>query len=182
MFDDWRKAWREAVENFEREVRGDGDPATDVGMRRQLSAARGALAQLDSEIARAVADAAEQRAAEQVCVRRQSLAAGIADEETARIAGEYAARHAARAAVLERKAEVLRDERELLQHDLDGMELEIGARAAQVDGTDRSAGSFTLEDEEEDAELARRNREMDRVRREREADERLEELKRRMRT
>ena len=186
MFADWKHAWREAVENFERELRSSDDGA-DHGsaMRRELSAARGALARLDADIERAVAEATTERDAEQVCIRRQTLAQDINDDETVKIAGEYAVRHAERASIYERKADVLRDERALLMRDIESMEAEVAARAE--DGTlsiedelDDMLSRPGLDPQEDRDALDRQARELARERRERAANEKLEELKRRM--
>ena len=201
MFEDWKQAWRDAVENFEREVRSDSPgSATTRIMRSQVASARGALARLDLEIDRARAEADAERDAEQVCIRRQGLAAGIDDQETARIAGEYAVRHAERAAIYERKTSVLQEERALLLRDLESMETEMASHAA-----DHPAGSFPgsdamsddddldgmrgpdagLDDYDDAEERKRQEYEIARLRREkrdRAAEERLEELKRRMRS
>ena len=184
MFEDWKQAWREAVENFEREVRDGGDAPTAGGtrsMRSQIASARGALQRLDLEIERARQEAENERREEQVCIRRQSLADGIADAETSRIAGEYAARHAERAAIYERKTAVLQEERALLLRDLEFMEREI---ELQPDDADMLAGGSTagLRMDDEDEEHARREHELARMRRERAASEKLEELKRKMRS
>jgi hypothetical protein len=193
MFDDWKSAWREAVENFERELRADAagdDPGR--GMRRQLAAARTALARLQTEIDRAAAEAASEREAEQVCMRRQTLALDISDDETVRIAGEYAARHAERAALYERKTDVLRDEHALLARDLEIMEKEFAARVpADTDSDDDAVGAGTggsgrrtrrapVEPGEAE-EMSRQDLELARLRRERAASEKLEELKKKMR-
>jgi hypothetical protein len=186
MFEDWKQAWRDAVENFEREVRTDspGTAGTRV-MRSQIASARGALARLDLEIDRARAEADSERESEQVCIRRQGLAAGIDDEETARIAGEYAARHAERAAIYERKTAVLQDERALLLRDLESMETEMASHAPE-DAAGILTGDDDVDDGYDDAEERKRQEyEIARLRREkrdRAADERLEELKRRMRS
>ena len=192
MFEDWKQAWRDAVENFEREVRADspGTGTTRI-MRSQIATARGALSRLELEIERAQAEAVTERDAEQVCIRRQSLAAGIDDQETVRIAGEYATRHAERASIYERKTGVLQEERTLLLQDLESMEHEmethLGEDAARgsfpgMDGADPVSGLDDLDDAEE---RARQEFEISRLRREqkdRAAEERLEELKRRMRS
>jgi hypothetical protein len=179
MFDDWKSAWREAVDNFERELHADDDVDQGRGMRRQLAAARAALKRLGTEIERAAVEAAAERDAEQVCLRRQTLALDISDDETARIAGEYAARHAERAHVYERKTEVLRDEHALLQRDYDAMEVEMAAHSPGTEPTD--AAYTSMLDEEDPAETSRQDLELARLRRERAANEKLEELKRKMR-
>src|SRR5690606_4121595 len=120
MFDDWKQAWRQAVENFQREIAG-GAPPRVRAMERELTSAGGALAKLDDEIRRTKRELEKERHEEQVCRRREALARNVGDEETVRIAVEYAARHAERAAVLERKIAVLDDERTLLARDVEVM-------------------------------------------------------------
>lgn len=176
MFDSWMNGWREAVDNFDRELHADegGDHAR--GMRRQLNAARTAVARIKAEIQQAAASADSERDAEQVCVRRQSMAQGIDDEETARIAGDYAIRHAERAALYDRKTDVLRDELALMARDLEIMETDFASHVTA------SAGAHGAEEEEDKDDQVRQDMELARLRRERLANEKLEELKRRMRT
>jgi hypothetical protein len=181
MFDDWKHAWRQAVENFRREMAelegGDASPAVRA-MRRDLASARGALSKLEEEIARTRADAAEEREQEAVCRRRETLAQNIGDTETARLAAEYGVRHAERAVILERKADVLTEERGLLQRDLEAMDAVVAQHPA---------GGSTIEDRQRPEVLEERARadrdfaELDREQRERAAEQRLEELKRKMR-
>jgi len=183
MFEDLKKAWRDAVDNFRREVAADeagGDTRTRA-MNRELMTARSVLEKLDGEIRRARREATDERENEAVCRRREEMARRIGDEETVRIAIEFCARHAERAGVLERKAEVLTEERALLVRDLDSMEQTFAAQpdAAQVSAPGSPSSGRVLEEdrEREDRDFGRLEREA----RERAASERLEELKRRMR-
>jgi hypothetical protein len=183
MFDDWKQAWRQAVENFQREVRDTGSGAAPRvrAMEREIVSASGALHKLDDEIRRTTAEAAAEREAEQVCRRREGLAREAGDEETVRVAVEFGARHAERAAVLARKLEVLREERALLARDVEEMRKVIAeaAPAAATVGTGTDPHSDALDEEQ-----ARSDRDFSRLERdarERAATERLEELKRRMR-
>jgi len=179
MFEDWKRAWREAVANFQHELHAEEEGTTphQDALRRELATARGALARLETEIAAARRNAAAERDSEQVCRRREVMAAQIADEETVRVAVEYAGRHAERAAVLERKVEVLEAERALLQRDLEAMEQVVASRG---EAEPASSGRHTLLDDDEETE--RQRRELQRMQRERAADERLEELKRKLRS
>lgn len=183
MFDDWKDAWREAVENFRRELgeaeEGGGDAPSHVrAMRRELSTVRGALQRLDTEIARARDGARSERESQRVCERREELARRIGDEETVRVAAGYATRHAKRAAVLERKVAVLTEERELLAADVATMEEAVDAQPDLEPGV-RSAILDALQDQDERREQDdRRFRAMEREAR---AVERLEELKRKHR-
>lgn len=180
MFEDWKSAWRQAVENFRREL-GEDDldarklDARTIAMRRELTTVREAFARIEAEIVRARRDAAAERESETVCRRREALARNIGDEETVRIAIEFAERHAERAAVLEQKVEVLVAERDLVRRDLDEMEKLVAERAEKV-AAGRSP-SDVLGEQRADRDFGR----LERDARERAAAERLEELKRRMR-
>lgn len=178
MFEDWKQAWREAVANFQHELHSeeDGTYAQHNALRRELATARGALSRLDTEISNARRAAAAERDSEHVCRRRETMANGIGDQETVRVAAEYAVRHAERAAVLERKVEVLEAERALLERDIAAMEQAVAAAPPPSAGSS-DAGSLLDDDDERE----RERREFQRLQRERLADERLEELKRRMR-
>jgi hypothetical protein len=179
MFEDWKRAWREAVANFQHELHAEEDgtnPHQDT-LRRELATARGALARLETEIATTRRHAEAERESEQVCRRRETMAAQIGDEETVRVAVEYAVRHAERASVLERKVEVLEAERSLLQRDLEAMEQVVASRGPAAP---ESSARHTLLDDDEETE--RQRRELQRMQRERTADERLEELKRKLRS
>jgi hypothetical protein len=184
MFDDWMNVWRETVDSFDRELHGDeGTDGASRGMRRQLVAARTALSRIQTDVERAAAEAGKERDAQQVCLRRQAMAQGIDDEETARIAGEYADRHAERADLYERKTAVLREELALMQRDLDVMESEFSARLESGTGAvGEDTGSSSMHSDEDRAEQDRQDLELARLRRERAASEKLEELKRRMRS
>ncbi|HSK19592.1 MAG TPA: hypothetical protein VK912_10635 [Longimicrobiales bacterium] len=179
MFDDWKQAWRQAVENFHREAAGGatGAPPRVRAMERELISASGALGNLDEEIRRTTRDLSKEREEEQVCRRREALARGVGDAETVRIAVEFAERHAERAAVLERKITVLQDERALLARDVAAMRTTLAevAPAAAATGVGDGAAA-PRQDEREPHEFSR----MERQARERAADQRLEELKRRM--
>jgi hypothetical protein len=182
MIDDWKRAWRQAVENFQREVHEDthGAPPRVRAMERELVSAAGALSRLDEEIRHTRRTVDAELHEEQVCRRREGLARNVSDEETARIAAEYAARHAERAAVLTRKLAVLEEERGLLARDLESMRgliAQAGAAASDIEG---AGGGTTIGtgplDQPDEREFTR----LDREARERAAAERLEELKRRM--
>ncbi|HEX6307374.1 MAG TPA: hypothetical protein VFZ69_04245 [Longimicrobiales bacterium] len=178
MFEEWKQAWRQAVDNFQREVAGVGPPRIRA-MERELTSAAGALGRLDDEIRRVRLELDRERHEEHVCRRREALARGVGDDETARIADEYAQRHAERAAVLDRKIAVLEDERGLLARDVDTMRKTLAEIApaeppAGVGGG--TTGAATADDDAGHREFSR----MEREARERAADARLEELKRRM--
>jgi hypothetical protein len=180
MFEDWKQAWRQAVENFHREA-GDGTsgaPPRIRAMERELTSASGALGRLDEEIARTRRDHEKEREAEQVCRRREALARDVNDGETVRLAAEFAERHAQRAAVLERKIAVLDDARELLSRDVGEMRRMLADVAPDADPRVADGNAASRAD---DGASAHEFSKLEREAREREADQRLEELKRKMR-
>jgi hypothetical protein len=179
MFDEWKQAWRQAVENFQREL-SEGAPAAPRlrAMERELVSATGALSRLAAEIRATQLELSREREQEQICRRRESLARDARDAETERIAAEFAARHGQRAGLLERKVAVLEEERALLTYDVDEMKKLVD----QVAATSRtSVGSASTGDAGVNADDAGFSR-LERDARERAADERLEELKRKMRS
>lgn len=171
MFEEFRRAWQEAVSNFWSEVRADEEGKTGA-VYREVARARTQMERLDAEIGESARRLKEEREEAAVCRRRERMARDIGDTETARVAGEYAARHLERAAVLERKVEALEAERALCRRDLDEME-----RALQ-DGRVAGPSSVLEELERDPAEADFRN--LEDASRDRAAAERLEELKRRM--
>lgn len=179
MFDDWKKAWQEAVENFEREMRAPDEEFSTpsqkaTAMRRDLTAARGALNRLQADLAQARKDLAAETESEQTARRRAEMAERISDADTIRIALEFAERHAHRAAILSRKVDVLRDELAMRQEELAAMEAQA---AVELQHLEAKRVADRLEREKADVDF----RQMDRVQKERAAEARLEELKKRMR-
>lgn len=177
MFDDWKKAWSEAVSNFQKELADEedlGTPTQVASMRRDFAAARRALDRLQLDLAQTEKEQAEEERQEQQARRRGELAAGIGDEETVRIANQWAERHGQRAAILRQKSEILRAELGMRGEDLSVMESQLKeAQAALGIGAVPDAADLPRED----ADYRRLNREA----REKAAEARLEELKRKMR-
>ena len=173
MFAELRRAWRQAVDNFWRELdAGSGAaPAATPAAYRELAAARGHVSRLDQELARSRHSLGEEREQVEVCERRRRMAAEIGDQETARVAEEYARRHRERAGVLARKVEVLTAERALYLRDLHQMERAVQAEARAAEAELDDLNRHPQEREFESLEDAERDRT---------AAERLAELKRRM--
>lgn len=176
MFENFRRAWREAVDNFWRELEaeGAGPEARAKAVYREVATARNQLGRLDREIDETRQRLEHERAQVDVCVRRERMAREIGDDETARVAAEYRQRHQERAEVLGRKLEALDAERALCRRDLSEMERALASAGpapepAILDDLNR----HPREDEFRDLEDAER---------ERAAAERLEELKRRSRS
>jgi hypothetical protein len=180
MFEDWKQAWREAVDNFRREVAGEATSLDSRAraMNREYLAAQNALDKLDSEIRRTRRESTEERENEQVCRRREEMARRINDQETVRIAVEFAVRHAERAGILERKVSVLVEEHSMLANDLESMKLTLASTVEQVGSAPAGDIRDILEERrKQDRDFGRLEREA----KEKAAEERLEELKRKMR-
>jgi phage shock protein A len=114
MFESLRQAFREAVDNFRTELNRDRVPeAADrllKAMERELVAARAHLARLEEDAERTEKDARSEEEEARTCLRREEMARRIEDEETARVAREFAAKHLRRKDLLDEKAAVLRRE------------------------------------------------------------------------
>ncbi|MFW6205668.1 MAG: hypothetical protein ACOC5I_00380 [Gemmatimonadota bacterium] len=169
MFREFKRAWRQAVDNFWLEL--DAGGGADAAYR-EVGRVRNQLDELETEIGETRRRLTHEREQVGVCVRRARLARDIEDEETARIAAEYGDRHRERADVLERKLEALEAEHRLCRRDLSEMERALQAGAApsardrleDLDRHPREAEFRDLEDTD----------------RSRSAEERLEDLKKRM--
>ena len=174
MFEDWKKAWEQAKSNFERELLEEDESTVAGGnrarlIRRDLANAKRALEKLSAEIAATRHEVQGEQEQLQTCERRAAMADGIGDQETARIARDYAQRHAERAGILGRKADVLQEELAMRQKELASMEEQATAELAEIAAAEENRVKS-------DAEF----RQLDQQRRERDAEARLEELKKRM--
>ncbi len=115
MFDSLRQAFREAAENFRKELNRDAVPeAADRllrAMEKEMVDSRVQLEELADLLERTRQEAAQEEKEVRTCLRREKMARDIGDEETAQIASDFAAKHLRRKDVLDEKASVL--EREL---------------------------------------------------------------------
>ena len=153
----------------DRRARAKGLHAALVEFKVVVGQSRDALVQAERELVseqRQLADAE----------RRGRLAAEIGDTETARIAGEYAARHRERAGILERKVGVIRDE--LAYSEREYQSLAAQYQAARGPGSGPSPGA-------EPGDLSERELDQLQVKADREAAERaakaqLEHLKKKL--
>jgi ABC-type phosphate transport system auxiliary subunit len=117
MFENFRRAWRQAVDNFWTELEGGsaGGDARARALYREVANARNQLGRLEREIGECRHGLDHERKQADVCARRERMAHDIGDVETARIAADYRARHEERAQVLSRKLDALQAERALCE-------------------------------------------------------------------
>lgn len=125
MIRDLQDLFKRSWDAFRAEVDA-RDPEDQVaalltGMKRELVATRAMLPQLADAADAARRELERERTALADCERRGSMAERIGDAETARVAGEFAARHRERAAVLERKLEATLAEHELRKREAEEM-------------------------------------------------------------
>ncbi len=107
MFEDLQRLFRKSVDAFRSELskREPEDQVADLlsGMRREMVAARAAIPLLEEDVRRLRSDLESERVLLEQCERRLSMAERIGDDETVRVAREFAERHRERRAVLEKK-------------------------------------------------------------------------------
>lgn len=172
MIDEWKQVWREAVDNFRRELHGIEGAERDArlaAMRRDLAVARDEVRRAEAEIARIRTRLARQHEEELSCRRRAQAARRIGDDETERIATEHEERHRQRRVVLERKLDAFEAERVLCAREVERMERTANAwRELGAAAPDAAASAADARADDPFERLTRRTRE-------REAEERLDE-------
>lgn len=114
MFEDLRAAFREALDNFNKELKRDQVPETVdrllVGMKNELIDEKAQVRGLEEELERATTASQREKDAGATCRRREKMARDIGDEETANLAAQHAVKHEGHHAVLEKKAQAIREE------------------------------------------------------------------------
>ncbi len=125
MFENLRNAFREAVDNFNKELGRDDVPELVDGLLRQMheevTDTKAQLFTLEEQIKKAIqlSEMEEKEAA--TCRRREEMARKIGDEDTAGVAAEFAEKHEKRKEIQARKALALREELELKRSEVTDM-------------------------------------------------------------
>ena len=144
MFDNLRRAFREAVDNFNKELDRDAVPeAVDKllrGMQSEAVDAKAALEGLRKELAVARKRADEEGRNAEVCRRRENMARDIGDTDTADLAATYAEKHDARRTVLADKAKAIEAEIRLQEAEYNEMMSQIRKARANRDRLAATAG------------------------------------------
>jgi hypothetical protein len=114
MFDDLRAAFSEALDNFNKELsRGQVPETVDklfAGMKSEIADEKAQVAGLEDQLEQALAQTKRVTDAAATARRREEMARGIDDYETAKLAAEYAAKQEDHSDVLNRKTSALREE------------------------------------------------------------------------
>lgn len=144
MFENLRDAFREAIANFKDEMARDQVPgAVDrllSGMHQEVTDAKTALGDLERQIERTEAEARSAKAEAETCRRREGMAKEIGDDETARVAAEYAQKYEKRKTLMDQKAAALRQELEFRRGEIEDMLSKIKEARAQRDSLTATAG------------------------------------------
>lgn len=125
MLNDLKRVFRESMAAFHAEL-GRREPEDEVAellsaMRRELVESRAAIPDYRADLERTREALARERELVAQCERRGAAAERIGDDETARIAAQFAAKHTERAVVLEQKERAAVAELELRQREADEM-------------------------------------------------------------
>ncbi len=185
MFEDLRAAFRQAVENFNRELHRDQVPETvDAllkGMQRELVDTRALVSDLESQIDRARKEAAHEAEQAEACRRREEMARRIEDTETADLAAQYGERHRKRHELLEQKVAALDEELAFRRKDAEDMMARLKEARTQREGLTAQAGRASARDsigEADDlfSELDRMAEKIEGTQREADAAEALDDL------
>lgn len=163
VFDDLRQAFREAVENFKEELNRDEVTDTVDGllreMGRELVDARAYLSRLEEDARDALRRAEAEQKEGETCRRREEMAERIEDDQTARIARDYAEKHERRAEILRKKATALTEEIRLRKTEIGEMERRLKRARTQRESLRSAVGTMrarkTLSDDDLFAELDR---------------------------
>jgi hypothetical protein len=189
VFERLRDAFRAALDAAGSGRGGDLRELT-ARMREAVVEAKVGVREIRDALARSEAELASERTQLADAERRGRLAAEIQDQETVTVAERFAARHREHVAVLERKVAAQRDELALAERDLAEMQAQLeraarergpagaAARSADAAWRDIEAAGGARPGVDPKDELLRAD--LDRQRREAQADRQLEELKKRM--
>lgn len=144
MFENLRKAFREAVDNFNREMSREGVSETVdgllKGMEKEAVATRAGLESLKEQLATARSRIAAEEREAGVCRRREELARKIGDSETADIAAKFAEKHENRQQVLSDKAAAIEAEVRLQEAEYGDMLQQIKKARASRESLKATAG------------------------------------------
>lgn len=144
MFEDLRAAFREALDNFNKELSRDQVSETAdkllVGMKNEIVEEKAQVAGIEDQLEKALAQTERQKDQAATARRREKMARDISDQETADVAGQYAAKHEGHVEVLQKKAEALREELEFRQRTVQEMFAQFNKAKEQRDSLTATTG------------------------------------------
>lgn len=144
MFDNLRQAFKEAVDNFKEELNRDEIPETVDGllhqMQEEVTDAQAQTHTLEAQIKKALQLAEMEGKEVATCRRREEMARKIGDDETAKVAAEFAEKHEKRKAIQEHKALALREELEMKRGEVQEMMAQYKEAKAKREALAATAG------------------------------------------
>jgi hypothetical protein len=144
MFENLRNAFREALDNFNKELSRDDIPDVVDGLLRQMhqeaTDAKAQLFTLEEQIRKAIQISEMEEKEAKTCRRREKMARRIGDEETAGVAAEYAEKHDKRREIQARKALALREELELKRGEVEDMLVKLKEAKAKRESLSATSG------------------------------------------
>jgi hypothetical protein len=154
-------------------------------MRETLVQAKVGLAEMRESLEKARARLASEERELETVRRRRQLAQDINDTETVNVANKYEATHAERVDLLRKKVVIQEDEVRLAEVDVETMTADLRAAASGTGEFAPHVPTSVMPEDDDDAaplasEIDRLGRERARADRHRDAELKLEELKRRM--
>ncbi|MDH3270699.1 MAG: hypothetical protein OEN56_05165 [Gemmatimonadota bacterium] len=152
MFEDLRNAFKEALDNFSKELNRDQVSETAdkllVGMRNEIVDEKAQVSGLEDQIAKATSDIERLSKEAATARRRETMALAIDDPETAKLAAQYAVKVENHREVLRKKVTALEEELAFRSETLKGMYAQFEdakeKRAALKATTGRSGARETL--------------------------------------
>lgn len=144
MFENLRNAFREAVDNFNKELSRDEIPDVVDGLLRQMheevTDAKAQIFTLEEQIKKAIHLSEMEGREAETCRRREAMAAKIGDEDTARVAMEFAEKHERHKEIQARKALALREELELKRGEVEDMLIKLKEAKAKRESMSATSG------------------------------------------
>jgi phage shock protein A len=144
MFEDLRRAFREGIDNFNKELNREHVPETVdkliKGMVDEITDAKSGLSELENQIKKALIESEKEKGEAQTARRREQMANEIGDSETAMIAASFAEKHEQHQTVLEQKALALKAEFEFREAGIEEMMSKIKEAKTKRESISATAG------------------------------------------
>ena len=144
MFEDLRRAFREGIDNFNKELNREHVPETVdkliKGMVDEITDAKSGLSELENQIKKALIESEKEKGEAQTARRREQMANEIGDAETAMIAASFAEKHEQHQTVLEQKALALKAEFEFREAGIEEMMSKIKEAKTKRESISATAG------------------------------------------
>lgn len=144
MFEDLRAAFREALDNFNKELKREHVPETVdrllVGMRDEIVDEKAEVSGLEQQLEKTLGQIQRENENAHTCRRREDMARKIGDEETATLAAQHAEKHEGHLALLKKKAEAMREELEFRRRTVEEMVAKFEEARGKRDALSATAG------------------------------------------